>query len=70
MPQADDQWVLTLALQLRFKFHVTVSCDGLVGASPEGPCDNVGGLDLALRHLIRDAANFLYRPSDQRWDCI
>src|SRR3954470_727535 len=38
---------------------------GLMGAAPEGPCDNVGGLDLALRQAPSNSADFLHRPADQ-----
>ena len=38
---------------------------GLMGASPERPCDDVGGLDAPLRELYGDAADFLDRPADQ-----
>src|SRR3954468_8173650 len=37
-----------------------------MGAAPEGPCDNLGGLDLALRQAASNSADFLYRPADQR----
>ena len=36
-----------------------------MGAAPEGPCDNVGGLDLALRQAASNSADFLHRPADQ-----
>src|SRR3954471_18758133 len=36
-----------------------------MGAAPEGPCDNVGGLDLALRQAPSNSADFLHRPADQ-----
>src|SRR3954468_23757866 len=36
-----------------------------MGAAPEGPCDNLGGLDLALRQAASNSADFLYRPADQ-----
>src|SRR6187551_3874542 len=42
-------------------------CGGLVSAAPEGPCDNGGGFDVALRQTRGDPADFLYRPADQRW---
>jgi len=38
---------------------------GLVSASPERPCDDVGGLDAALCEFHSDAADFLDRPADQ-----
>ena len=37
-----------------------------MGAAPEGPCDDGGGLDLALRQACGDPADFLHRPADQR----
>src|SRR5215218_11065443 len=40
---------------------------GLMGAAPEGPRDNGGGFDPALRQACDDAADFLHRPADQRW---
>src|SRR3954451_18691941 len=36
-----------------------------MGAAPQGPCDNVGGLDLALRQAPSNSADFLHRPADQ-----
>src|ERR1044072_4889006 len=36
-----------------------------MGAAPQGPGYNVGGLDLALRQARSDTADFLYRPADQ-----
>ena len=44
---------------------MALPCDGLMGASPDRPRDDLGRLDLSLGHLVRDAANFLYRPADQ-----
>src|SRR3712207_8162524 len=40
---------------------------GLVSAAPEGPGDDSGGFDVALRQARGDPADFLYRPADQRW---
>src|SRR3954469_13625188 len=37
-----------------------------MGAAPEGPRDNGGGFDPALRQACDDAADFLHRPADQR----
>src|SRR4051794_41496569 len=37
-----------------------------MGAAPEGPGDDVGGLDLALRQACGHPADFLHRPADQR----
>ena len=36
-----------------------------MGASPEGPSDDVGGLDASLRQADGDAADLLDRPADQ-----
>src|SRR3982751_4509074 len=36
-----------------------------MGAAPEGPRDNGGGFDPALRQACDDAADFLHRPADQ-----
>src|SRR3954469_3332950 len=36
-----------------------------MGAAPEGPGDNGGGVDSALRQACDDAADFLHRPADQ-----
>src|ERR1041385_4080459 len=38
----------------------------LMGAAPEGPCDHLGGFDLALRQAASNSADFLHRPADQR----
>src|SRR3954447_6336548 len=40
---------------------------GLMGAAPEGPGDDGGGFDPAVRQACGDPADFLYRPVDQRW---
>src|SRR3954466_14123959 len=37
-----------------------------MGASPEGPCDDDGGFDLALPQARSNPADFLPRPADQR----
>jgi hypothetical protein len=36
-----------------------------MGASPDGPCDDVGGPDASLRKPNSDTPDFLNRPSDQ-----
>ena len=54
-----------LALQLHFSFEMGAACFGLMGASPERPCDDVGGLDAPLGEPDGDAADFLDRPADQ-----
>src|SRR3954466_7605459 len=38
-----------------------------MGAAPQGPGDDGGGLDLALRQARSHPADFLHRPADQRW---
>src|SRR5919112_6526512 len=38
---------------------------GLMGAAPEGPGDDGGGLDLALRQAASYSSDFLHRPADQ-----
>src|SRR3954471_741006 len=37
-----------------------------MGASPEGPGDDGGGLDLALAQARGNPPDFLHRPADQR----
>src|SRR3954467_15863970 len=37
-----------------------------MGAAPEGPGDDGGGLDLALPQARGNPADFLHRPADQR----
>ena len=37
-----------------------------MGAAPQGPGDNGGGLDVALRQAASNTADFLHRPADQR----
>ena len=54
-----------LALQLHFPFEMGAARFGLMGSSPERPCDDVRGLDAPLCKLDDDAANFLDRPADQ-----
>ena len=59
-------WDGLLALQLRFSFEVCATRFGLVGATPERPCDDMSGLDAPLGELGGDAADFLDRPADQK----
>ena len=54
-----------LALQLRSPIYVGSAGFGLMGASPDGPCDDVGGADASLRKPNSDTPDFLNRPSDQ-----
>ncbi len=49
-----------LTLQLRFMFEVGLLGGGLMSASPEGPCDDGGGLDLALRQAASYSSVFLH----------
>ncbi len=42
-------------------------CGGLVGAAPEGPGDDAGGVDASLREALGYPADFLDRPADERW---
>ncbi len=46
--------------------NVSLPCCSLMCASPERPCDDLCGLDLALRDAVGDASDFLDGPSDQR----
>jgi hypothetical protein len=48
-----------LSLQLRSSFYVGSAGFGLMCASPEGPCDDVGGPDASLRKTNSDAPDFL-----------
>jgi hypothetical protein len=57
--------VCSLALQLHSPFDVSFSSDCLMGASPDGPRNDVSGFDPSLRKKDRDAADFLDRPTDQ-----
>ena len=36
-----------------------------MGAAPERPCDDVGGLDASSRETLGYAADFLDRPRDE-----
>jgi hypothetical protein len=58
---------LGLALQLQVPFDVSFSSEGLMGASPDRPCNDVSGLDPFLRKTSGDATDFLDRPADQWW---
>jgi hypothetical protein len=51
--------------KLRSVFDVSLSCSGLVSASPEGPCNDVSGANAALRETHCDAPDLLNRPADQ-----
>ena len=54
-----------LALQLHFRSEVCLLSCGLMGASPERLCDDMGGMDLLPCEAGGDAADFLHRPADQ-----
>jgi hypothetical protein len=57
-----------LALQLHIPFDMSFSSAGLMCASPDGPCNDVGGIDPSLGKADGDATDFLDRPADQwRW---
>lgn len=64
-PKAPSGEIFGLALQLRFSLDVSVSCGGLMSASPEGPGDDASGLDAPLRKLHRHTPDLLNRPADQ-----
>jgi hypothetical protein len=58
----------SLALQLHILLDMSFSSDSLMCASPDGPCNDVSGVDPSLRKADGDAADFLDRPADQwRW---
>src|SRR6204780_1246138 len=60
-----------LALQLHILLDMGFSSDGLMCASPDGPCNDVSGVDPSLREADGDAADFLDRPADQwRWSFV
>ena len=54
-----------LALQLHIPFDMSFSSAGLICASPDGPSNDVGGIDPSLRKADGDATDFLDRPADQ-----
>jgi len=57
--------MLSLPLQLRFSFDMGFLCGGLMGAAPEGPSDDLGGIDAALGRSHGHAPDLLDRPADQ-----
>jgi hypothetical protein len=62
---------VALALQLHILLDMGFSSDGLMCASPDGPCNDVSGVDPSLREADGDAADFLDRPADQwRWSFV
>ena len=57
-----------VALQLHILLDMGFSSNGLVCASPDGPCNDVSGVDPSSRKADGDATDFLDRPADQwRW---
>jgi hypothetical protein len=59
-----------IALQLRFLFEMCATRFSLMSASPEGPRDDVSGLDTLLCKLDGDTSDFLDRPADQEGGVI
>ncbi len=53
------KYPMNLALQLRFRFDMRTSGFGLMGSSPERPCDDARGLNPSSRKPDGDAADFL-----------
>ncbi len=45
-------------------------CGSLVGAAPEGPGDDVGGVDASLCEALSYPADFLDRPANERWGVL
>src|SRR3984885_5773822 len=54
----------SLTLQLHILLDMGFSSDGLMCASPDGPCNDVSGVDPSLGEADGDAAEFLHRPAD------
>lgn len=54
-----------LALPLRFSSDMGFLCGGLMGTAPEGPSDDLGGIDAALGQSHGHAPDLLDRPADQ-----
>ena len=54
-----------LALQLRFRSEMRLARCGLMGASEDGPCDDMCGWNTSLREFYGEAADFLDRPPDE-----
>ena len=48
-----------LALQLPFRFEMRLTCCGLMGASEDGPREDVSAWDTALCELYGEATDFL-----------
>ena len=63
-PPGATERIMNLALQLHF--DMSAPCCGLMSSSPERPCDDELWSDAFARKACRDAADFLYRPADQR----
>ena len=49
------------------EFDVGSLSGGLVGASPQRPCDNKSGLDASSCETLRYSSDFLDRPADEAW---
>src|SRR5450759_4549833 len=64
-PHKTESATVVLALQLHSPFEMGAARFGLMGSSPERPCDDVRGLDAPLCKLDDDTADFLDRPADQ-----
>jgi len=62
---SEHNAIARLTLQLLSQFYVGSAGFGLMGTSPDGPCDDVGGPDASLRKTNSDTPDFLNRPSDQ-----
>ena len=56
---------IRLALQLRSEFDVGFTGGGLMGSSPERPCDDVGRSDAPLSQSRCHAPDLLNGPTDQ-----
>src|ERR1022692_2183786 len=65
MPATQPLSKRPLTLQLRTPFYVGSAGFGLMCASPDGPCDDVGGPDVSLRKTNSDGPDFLNCPADQ-----
>lgn len=61
----DANRPITEALQLRSEFDVGVTGGGLMGSSPERPCDDVGRSDAPLSQSRCHAPDLLNGPADQ-----
>src|SRR3954466_5972957 len=62
---AATAWDASLTLQLHFSSEVRLSRGGLVSASEDGPCEDVGGRNAALCEFQGETSDFLDRPADE-----